>query len=55
MSVATPVVVPAPVAVITPVVVPVIVKKNCEVLGLVFIVLVHLTLENLKLPLDYKL
>jgi hypothetical protein len=49
MPVATPVAMPTSAAV------PVVVKVFCEVLGLIFIVLVHLTLENIKLTLSYNL
>jgi hypothetical protein len=44
-----------PVVMRTPVAVPVVVKFFCEVLGLIFIVLVRLTLENIKLTLSYNL
>jgi hypothetical protein len=39
----------------TPVAIPITVKVFCEVLGLIFIVLVRLTLANPQLPLNYML
>jgi hypothetical protein len=49
MLIATPVEMP------TPAEVPVVVKVFYEVLGLIFIVLVCLTVENIKLTLSYNL